>query len=88
MLAVMVPQRAQLGAAEMIQSCGPEIAEVLNQVDLLVAKKREEWDQELTNAVRREANEQKRIHQVRSSRYFSVFFTDANFSSKYFESSN
>ena len=26
---------AQLGAAEMIQSCGPEIAEVLTQVDLL-----------------------------------------------------
>ena len=61
---------AQLGAAEMIQSCGPEIAEVLNQVDLLVAKKREEWDQELTNAVRREANEQKRIHQVKYSRSF------------------
>ena len=40
-----------------------------------VAKKREEWDAELKDAVRREANEQKRIHQVRFLRvnYFKSY---------------
>jgi len=54
---------AQLNAGDMIASCGPEIAEVLNQVDLLVAKKRDEWDEQLREAVKRAEQEQKHIHQ-------------------------
>ena len=60
---------AQLNAGDMIASCGPEIAEVLNQVDLLVAKKRDEWDEQLREAVKRAEQEQKHIHQV-----FLAFF--------------
>ena len=55
---------AQLNAGDMIAACGPEIAEVLNQVDLLVAKKRDEWDEQLKEAVKRAELEQKQLHQV------------------------
>ena len=66
---------AQLNAGDMIASCGPEIAEVLNQVDLLVAKKRDEWDEQLKEAVKRAELEQKRVHQV----FMNIFYFSETF---------
>ena len=41
----------QLGASELIESCGPEIAEVLHQVDMMVEAKRSEWEAQYNKAV-------------------------------------
>ena len=41
---------SQLGATDIVQSCGAELAEVLTQVDLLIEKKRQEWDMDLRRA--------------------------------------
>ena len=38
---------SQLGASDIVQSCGAELAEVLNQVDILIEKKRQEWETDL-----------------------------------------
>ena len=41
----------QLGASPLIESCGPEIAEVLHQVDRMVEAKRSEWEAQYAKAV-------------------------------------
>ena len=41
----------QLGASPLIESCGPEIAEVLHQVDRMVEAKRSEWETQYAKAV-------------------------------------
>jgi len=41
---------SQLGAGELVQSCGPELAEVLHQVDLMIEVKRKEWEEEYKKA--------------------------------------
>ncbi|CBY20558.1 unnamed protein product [Oikopleura dioica] len=44
----------QLGASPLIESCGPEIAEVLHQVDRMVEAKRSEWEAQYAKAVQNE----------------------------------
>ena len=41
----------QLGASLLIESCGPEIAEVLHQVDRMVEAKRSEWEAQYAKAL-------------------------------------
>ena len=44
---------SQLGALDLVQSCGPELAEVLHQVDLMIEVKRKEWENEFQKAGKR-----------------------------------
>ena len=37
---------SQLGALDIVKSCGPELAEVLHQVDVMIEAKRKEWEDE------------------------------------------
>jgi DNA repair exonuclease SbcCD ATPase subunit len=66
---------SELGASDIVQSCGAELAEVLTQVDLLIEKKREEWDIDLkraeqtANAALQRENESKRRLQEQQNKY-------------------
>jgi len=58
---------SQLGASDIVQSCGAELAEVLNQVDILIEKKRQEWETDLIKAEKsaRDASQREREAQKR-----------------------
>lgn len=41
---------SQLGASDIVTSCGPELAQVLHQVDIMIEAKRKEWQEEFNRA--------------------------------------
>jgi len=66
---------SQLGASDIVQSCGAELAEVLNQVDILIEKKRQEWETDLIKAEKsaRDASQRERDAQKRLKEQQSLY---------------
>ena len=65
---------SQLGASDIVTSCGPELAQVLHQVDIMIEAKRKEWQEEFNRADARAQQAAKNVIHVPPTHYVNDEF--------------